>query len=1738
MSFSGTFQGIYVPPGVYTQTFYESPVQGLLAGLKIPVFIGEGSEILSQSNLEIVRGSSSNIDQRKVNEDMDGRAVSAQTGSNVTLAEFDGTLDKVQVRHYPIVTGDGTGTTATKTSSVLVTINDSMVAVLSIDAANGVLRLSTPPSPGDVVRVTYFFNRTDTLFTDTVSDQVTEDAAILRGTAASGYSITEDDNDEFVVTVHGASDVVVTTTISDTGASTWSASQVAAFINAAADAAGATDLTAATYENHLGETCISLTADHGLTVGGGSANTTLGFYSGQATSRVSTFYTFHGPIVDGTNAGVTTTDTSDVTVKVDGVQVIPESVDGASRAVTLPYAPASGSVVTITYYHNTWQDTFDYLAHINVTSVTGCGVSPGRSDYTEEVDFILQDDKILWGSAVTVSAGTHTTGTEYFDDTQISTTLVDYRGYLEPCTAVTDSSVSPPVTSTTKFTLPRTPTTGNGRSSPLGSSLFQTVSNSRIDLPTNRPDLVLAYWGYGPQDAIERGAVTVLSVDSDAATMTLASAVPVGATVYATFYYNTLQDQEYTVTVGTAGAGGTGTYSITDADGDSVLVPSWGSKSSGLSTITVQFPSGSERKPDIRFETPSVTTDYVGPVEETVTVTFSAKDSTLAKYAFPEAGPYYTISGASDHARIQIDGTDVNGSTGHDLSNHIAQADLGFTASYLGGEVEYDADTGSITYEIDATNQGVIATIDDVLITGTAEIGSGATLATYVTAFNQAVDVEEGTAQSGSTTTLVLEASNGHNTTDDFYNGWTVVTTGGTGSGQTATVSDYDGGTLTLTVPTWTAVDNTTTYYLYDPNALPQYVASGRFNSSVTIAAGEFDDLSFRYVGATAGASGTIEATIAAATYASASLLADAVESAISTAITGAGLAAAFDGLEVKVDADSSGRMVFKLIRPYGDASGYLEFITDATPAEDFAIIAGIDTAASGGSQTKLISGPIAKRFTIAGDTTSALLHDRMILRNRVMPGEGSIYETSTVEQCELLVGAGTGNTMMGLTTNATGTAGVRATVRPATMVGRVGWAGGQDASGQPIVTFYAAGGSSSQNNVFKFTVDGVPVSVVFTDDTGATIATGESADVPLGPMTTANTILNQIMTAMEATSLTDDADGDGLIWQEGAGIRLVSATSGSASSIVIGSSSANGVLGFTDGATASRTPVSAEAIASSLMGHVDATVADSLENWTSPDSGAFAGLGLAGVVTDASNADYVFIQSQGTSGAGTASSVAWAAATADDVLLPGTGVGAVSGDGSSGEAGISGYYVTSSDTDAGSGTVNNSVLNNGTGQDGIIGQTYRDLVTGLTFVILERDGGANYPDAATVTFNVKSIATTDGNLPTNAIPGVEMVVMNTLGVGVGDTAVVETFERSGSQPSTGDLYYVSYEYTKEDFSTALFTKFSAVEAAYGSLSTDNPVTLASFLAITNGAVLLGVKQVQKDTDANGDGVNDTGSSAAFRTAIDDLKGEIAPGTKPDMLVPLKGDDVNLFDYLTQHCDVQSTIRHQSERTAVCGFSAGTQPATARAAAEAIGRTRMRLVYPDIATVSLPSADGNDEEVLVDGPMLVAGLIGRVMNPTVDVATPWTGRKLFGYQSLARTLDAVDQNLLAQSGVTVLEDKPPVIRIRHGVTTDTSELLQKLPTVVLIADEVHRQARGTLERFIGQKFLPGMLTQIESRLSYTLKLLVEGSIIAAYTGVSANTAEDDPTVAEVEAYIQPVFPLLYIIVTFNLRTQL
>ena len=1761
----------YAPPGPYTQTKFENPLGQALESLKIPVIIGEGNESLFQEDLEIVRGSSAVIDQRVVNEDQTGRAIASTSAAGlVTLGAWDGVLDRFQVVNRPIVTGDGTGTSTTSRGDVLVTINNQPVVVLAVDGTNGIIQIAANPLPTDVVRCTYYFNRSDTLVTDDVSSQVPAESATVR--AASGIADVDAPNAGVVVIdMHGdilsdegavivpANNVLSVTvdgvvrSITIPVKSDYTMAQIAAAITSAEIGS----LTGSTFADNFGHSALMLLADHSVAVGDGSANGDLGLISGLADNRVSTFYTMNGPIVDGSGGGVVTTDPAHVTVRVDGVQVIPVSVDGATRAVTLAEAPIAAATVSIQYYWNTWQDTFDYLAHIGVTSVTRCGDVPGSSAYVQDADFVLQNDRIVWGTAALTSAGLTTAGATLFDETQITNTLVDNRNFLGECTAVATSAGGVSTDSRTQYQLPFTPTLGNGRDTPLGQSLFQTISNSRIDLPVNRPDVIWAYWGYDEQDAMARGRVTVTQVEGTV--ITLATAIPPGATVYATQYYNTLTDETYTLTCATAGVSGVGQYTMqtsgeTDIYGATMVA---GSKGAGLTGITVEFPSGSEMTPDFRLESNSATT-FVGPVEEVVTVQFAARQASPAKWAVNGSGPYSFVSAQSDKLRMSVHSVDVGGATGLNLSSPSAATthNGGFFASLTGEEIIY---TGGASATVGqgftiATVEEFVLLVDDATVTVKTNIVDSVDATLLARYINDAASGHNSTAAADEVplNTITLDVDLASNQ-DDYYNGWIVVLGNGAvtaAAGQARVITDYVGSTNVATVSAnWTdgAVDDGDPYYIYNPDARSSMKGATRFNGPVVITENEFDQMTVQYHG-DASTAAPISIVLAEATYASAVTLAAEVESKLATAVAAAIVAgnASINGLIIECAADSDGRLEFKVQLPGVDGSGFIQFIDADTVAEDFSVLAGFDTGATEGQgQAALVQGPIARTFECP-DTGAAKNYDRMILRNRLLPGGGgSLAPWDVVGQCKLEVQ--TGNLKCGLTAGDLGTAGSRAVVNPATMRGFMGITGGQDAEGDPTVTLYDGTGTQPANNVFEFEMDGTPVTTTFTAVGGGTVT-------PLGPEGTAGSILFQIVAAMAAApgapfgDATAIGETNMLARIEGLGLRLTSALSSAASNITIGNGSANSALGFGASATASRTLVTPKNLSSALMSHRNSDF-DTWLNVLATTTETFSKYGIASTVLDAAGAEYLYLQDAPVlvASLGSASNVSVTTPTGgvDDALRYGTGLDVVTGDGAVGESALDGYIVTSSNP-AGSGSANTSMLAESAGlgevgQDGAVGQTYRDDVTGLAFTILPRGWSSDqsgpwtaYPTGGTAIFRIRvsKTMTANSNIPQNAVPGVEMRVANTVGIEVDDTATVQTFERSGVEPAIGDLYYASYVYTKQDFTTQFFTKMSAVENAFGAGIPDNPASLGTYLSMINGAVLVGVKQVQRATGQS------QASLVSYRSAVEELEGVLPGFVTPDILVPMRGDSTDLYTLIKRSCEKMSSIRYKSERTAIVGTAAGTLPADVKLMAQTLGNARMRIVYPDMAVLSIQDAVGDTTEYVVDGTFVAAALTGSVVSPNLDVATPWTGRKLVGFTQLARILDPVVMNQIAQTGVTVLETKPPFLRVRHGLTTNMANIMQKTPTVIMIADEVQRQARNVMESFIGIKFLGTVLSQVEGRLAMMFKRMVAAQIVAAYTGIKANVSSADPTVAEVEAWYSPVWPLLYLVITFHMRSSL
>lgn len=1533
----------YVPPGVYTRTLTEANAANLVAGLRIPVYIGVGQEELEQLNYELIRGSSSTQDQQIVSEDVSQRFVVDDTNPAFpVLGANTGLLTKFRVRNFPIVDGQGFGRTSNNIRTVSVTVNGAPVAVGSVQGANGYVTLQIPPQPNDDVRVTYYFHRSDTAFTDTVSDQVTFEQAILTTPAFAPFAIVAGTTDVFDLKVDGTASSLTF------AAGDYTASGLKSVI----DAAAITGLATSVFTDNQGRDHVRFTGARSLEISAGSANGALGFTAGTATNRNKEFRVFQRPIVDGTDGGITTTDPSKVVVKVNGAQVVATAVDGTNGVVTLPFAPAAGSTVTIAYEANTWQDTFDYLPNTLVTEVLRAGFAPNRNDYIVEQDFVVSNPSpdvsiIHWGSSFVVASAQASAGSELFDDTQIIPTLVDDKIFLAECERVVNTLVIPAISSPNQFLLPEVPTTGNGRDTPLGSSVFSAVTNNRIGLNTNRPDLVVVYAGRTVQDATSRNPLTVRSVDSTTRVIVLREEVPPDQNLYATFWFSRLRDDTYIFTNKAAGAVGVGQFEVfSTLEQKNLLQVRFGSKTSLPETI--QWPRGVETIPDA-YHTGAGT-----PVSENVTVTFAAGVTRNAVFTNQGPAPYSFFTSASNTWR-----TTVNGNV---YTTNLNTAVRG----YLVSARTPTSGTNQIT--IPASPNNVLnLTIDGVAAaaTGTIATVAGASL----------LDGETFTIDDGVNTPTVFEFdSNAAVTLGNI----TVTFTGGDTTTQVrdAIIAAVNGVGAGLTITA-------------SPGGAAQVILT---NDNPGIAGNE-----------------RILDTVANAGF-------------VTVGMTGG------DG-QVSIPLTAGARTPTEII---GDINATLDGVSP--------FIGTAPNSMASFVQVGGVNGDVF--FIIRSYTTPAALPDGFDHRSSIAVRQGTVEST------------------LGFATFQSATGTSTATNKPATILG------------SEVGPFAIVAGV---NDELEIRVDGIDYSITLT----------------AGAARTAANIVTDIVGVPGLT-------GVGSVGTLGNlnKVRLTSQTLNEISSLRILGGTANAVLGYTEGDSVNATGVTAQEVVNELLA-----------------TASFTTDGVA-YVSEINGDEYVTIQSDTN---GTGSSIAFGSG-ATSAFNETTGTEIVAGvSGDVGEAATDTYVVTSSNPNGSSGT-------------GYPGQTYTDDVTGLRFTILPASTG-NYTPAGSFTMAISPTFLVHPARPWLSIGGIEMIVTDTVDVGLNDTATLQTFDPGGLEPAIGDSYFVSYKFAKQDYSTRLFQTLKTIEANFGQLSAENRVTLAANLAILNGAVLIAIKQVRKVPNTN------QASDQTFFTAISELATPLPGNVKPDVLIPLTST-TPVFQYLLQHCEVQSSIRNQSERMGVIGFSSGTTPITAQTIAKSLLSNRIVAVYPDSAVVTLTDENGTPYQTLVDGSFLAAAVGAAAVSPSVDVATPYTRRNLQGFSRLPRIMDPIEANQTAVSGVTVLEDLDPLVRIKQGLTTDMSSLLSRLPTVTQIADFVQQQSRVVLDSFVGTKFLATRTNEVEVSMTGLFKSLVQAEIVGAFTGLGAEVDPDDPTVLRFESFYQPVFPLLYLVLTFNLRARI
>jgi hypothetical protein len=471
---------------------------------------------------------------------------------------------------------------------------------------------------------------------------------------------------------------------------------------------------------------------------------------------------------------------------------------------------------------------------------------------------------------------------------------------------------------------------------------------------------------------------------------------------------------------------------------------------------------------------------------------------------------------------------------------------------------------------------------------------------------------------------------------------------------------------------------------------------------------------------------------------------------------------------------------------------------------------------------------------------------------------------------------------------------------------------------------------------------------------------------------------------------------------------------------------------------------------------------------------------------------------------------------------------------------------------DATSFGVTSSVANGtGTGGDntGYVNQTYIDKETSFRVTIPNGTDSQSGPFSITyqagdiIRYTITPNLTTYTSQPELEIPGLKLVVKSTAGGNVGDTAFVNTYNLdSASEPAVGDFYYISYTDLKTFDSNGLlppvlYTNEKDVFAATGPLAITNKLAFAAHLAFLNGAAAVALLEIEAFPQSDGADA----PSSEYIAGIDAFNEPLPGGFRPTLMEPLIAVGTTtgtaVINYLKTSNVIQSGIRYGNEHVSYFGFALETTPTQAQIYAKATATERMIAVYPDGAVTTLTDALGNTTEYLVDGSLLAAAVAGRDVSPAFDVAEPITKKPIVGFTRLFRRLDSVTSALTANAGITLLEESGAGIDVKFGLTTDLTSVLTRTPSVIRTKDFVQRGVRSILAPYIGTKLLIQRISQIENTVTSYLAGLQQAQIIQGFNNVSAVQDPNDPTIINVTAFYAPILPLLYIVVTFNLRSS-
>ena len=150
-----------------------------------------------------------------------------------------------------------------------------------------------------------------------------------------------------------------------------------------------------------------------------------------------------------------------------------------------------------------------------------------------------------------------------------------------------------------------------------------------------------------------------------------------------------------------------------------------------------------------------------------------------------------------------------------------------------------------------------------------------------------------------------------------------------------------------------------------------------------------------------------------------------------------------------------------------------------------------------------------------------------------------------------------------------------------------------------------------------------------------------------------------------------------------------------------------------------------------------------------------------------------------------------------------------------------------------------------------------------------------------------------------------------------------------------------------------------------------------------------------------------------------------------------------------------------------------------------------------------------------------------------DPAEPLTNKAIAGFSYLPDTYTESELNNMANKGACLLFMRGNNIIVRHGITTDPSDVNTYEITSIQIKDYVIEAVRNSCKQYIGRKNTTNVVSDITYTINTILSQFVNRIIIESYTGLSVERSNEDPRAINVSFKIKPIYSLTYIDIVFS-----